>query len=167
MKKIAGNFIILHMCTKKQSSDVRFMRYKVKWTKIFVILGNFLPFYLLNNLENQILKKWKENLEMSSFHTCGPKITVIWCMLPEICNETDRTICHFGTFFAHILPPKQPRKSEFWKNERNTRDITILHIWSHDVWFVWKSDTWRRVPHLMNGVKRKGNLCSFGILLNI
>ena len=68
-----------------------------------VILGHFLPFYPLKNAKNQNFEKWKNLLEISSFYTCVPKITVTWCTFPEIWSETDRTFCHFGPFFA-LLP---------------------------------------------------------------
>ena len=73
------------------------------------------------------LKKWKKHLEMLSLYTCEPNITIIWSILPEIWNTTDRTFCHFGLFFV-LLPPWQPRKSKFWKNEKMTVDIIILHM---------------------------------------
>ena len=46
-------------------------------------------------------------------------MTIIWCMVPEIWSATDRIFCHSGPFFA-LLPPYGPRKSKFWKNEKNT-----------------------------------------------
>ena len=60
MKKFAGDIIIiLHMCTKNQSYDVRFLRYGVRQTKIFVILGHFLHFYPPNNTKNQNFENMK------------------------------------------------------------------------------------------------------------
>ena len=53
-------------------------------TKIFIILDHFCPFKLppLTTWKIKILKNWKKHLEMSSFHTRAPKITIISCMLP-------------------------------------------------------------------------------------
>ena len=49
-------------------------------------------------------------------------------MVPEIWSVMDRIFCHFGPFFA-LLPPYQPKKSKFWKNEKKTPgDIIILHM---------------------------------------
>ena len=45
------------MYLQSQSYDVQFLRYGVKWTELFVILGHFLPFYPSNNLENQNVEK--------------------------------------------------------------------------------------------------------------
>ena len=69
-----------------------------------VILGHFMPFYPLKTSKNQDFEKRKILLEISSFNTCVPKITTIWCMVPEIQSKTDRIFCHFGPFFA-LLPP--------------------------------------------------------------
>ena len=62
------NHQFTHVRKKSQSYDVRFLRYRV--TKIFVILGHFLPFYhLLMILNIKILKKGKKCLEILSFYT--------------------------------------------------------------------------------------------------
>ena len=75
-----------------------------------VILGHFLPFYPPKKPQNQNFEKWKNLLEISSFYTCAPKITIIWCTVPEIRSETDRIFCHFGPFFP-LLPPSTPTPS--------------------------------------------------------
>ena len=69
-------------------------------------------------------------------------------MVPQIWSATDRIFCHFGPFFA-LLPPYGPRKSKFWKNEKNTwryyHFTHVYHKWqSYDVWFlrygVWQTE---------------------------
>ena len=80
-------------------------------------------------------------------------MTIIWCIVPEIWNLTDRIFSHFGPFFA-LLPPKQPWKSKLWKNEQNTWRIhhftNVYHKWqSYDVW------------SLRNGVQQKEFFLSF------
>ena len=67
-------------------------------------------------------------------------MTIIWCMVPEIWSMTDRIFCHSGPFFA-FLHPYGPRKSKFWKNEKNTwryyHFTNVYHKWqSYDVWFL-------------------------------
>ena len=67
-------------------------------------------------------------------------MTIIWCMVPEIWSVTDRIFCHYGPFFA-LLPPYGPRKSKFWKNEKNTwryyHFTNVYHKWqSYHVWFL-------------------------------
>ena len=134
---------------KWQSHDVWFLRYGVNQTWIFLILNHFLPFCSTNNVKNQnfekmtiiwcivpeifcpftspphslkswrikILKKWEKPLEILSFYTSVPKIMIICCTVPEIwCIFV---IFHFGLFFA-LSPTKQPKKSKFHENEKNT-----------------------------------------------
>ena len=60
MNKITGDIIILHVHPKPQSYEVRFLRYEVRNTEFFVILGHFLPFYSPNNLKNQNFEKMKK-----------------------------------------------------------------------------------------------------------
>ena len=67
-------------------------------------------------------------------------MTIIWCLVPEIRSITDINFCHSGLFFA-LLPPYGPRKSKFWKNEKNTwryyHFTNVYHKWqSYDVWFL-------------------------------
>ena len=49
------------MYHKWQSYDVWFLRYWAQWTKFFVILDHFLPFYPHNNPKNQSFEKMKKN----------------------------------------------------------------------------------------------------------
>ena len=67
MKKIAGDIIILHMCTKNHN-HMRYSSWDTKWDRI---LGHFclLNPPPLNNPQNQNEQKnkWKKHLEMSSF----------------------------------------------------------------------------------------------------
>ena len=72
-----------------------------------LLKGHFLPFYPPKNLKMRILKKWKKLLEIS-FYTCLPKITIIWCAIPEIQSKTDRMFYHFGPLFALYSPPEAP-----------------------------------------------------------
>ena len=70
-----------------------------------LILGHFLPFYPPKNLKNQNFEKWKNLLEILSFYTSVPKITLIWCTVPQIQSETENIFYHSGPFFA-LLPPR-------------------------------------------------------------
>ena len=105
MKTNAGDIIISHKCTKNHN-HMRYSSWDTEWDR-----QNFLSFWTISWLYTPItikfLKQWKKHLEMSSLYTCVPKITIIWCMLPEIWNTTDITFCHFGTFFA-LSPPMDP-----------------------------------------------------------
>ena len=96
--------IILHMCTKNDNPDVRFLRYWVRRTEFFVILDQFLPLYPpLTTWKIKILKKWKKTPgDIIILHVCVRKMTIIWCMVPKILGATDRIFLHFGPFFAFL-----------------------------------------------------------------
>ena len=49
-----------HVHQKPQSHEVRFLRYGMRQTEIFVIFGYFLPFYPPNIPENQNFEKMKK-----------------------------------------------------------------------------------------------------------
>ena len=72
--------------------------------RFFVVLDHFLSFYPLKICKIKILKKWTKSLELLSFYKCVPQMTIIWCMVLEIWNATDRIFCLFGTFFALSFP---------------------------------------------------------------
>ena len=105
-KKKPGDIIILHKCTINDNHMI-YGSWDMKCTRqtFFLILAicHFLPFYLPNNLKNEISKKWKKRLEISSFYTSVPKIMIIGYTVPEIWQVTDViVIFHFGQFFAPL-----------------------------------------------------------------
>ena len=61
-----------HVYQKLWSYDVCFLRYGVRQTEFFAILGDFLPFYTPTTRKTKTLKKWKKTLEILSFYTCVP-----------------------------------------------------------------------------------------------
>ena len=69
-KKIAGDIIILHMCTKNHN----YMRYS-SWDK--------------KNEKMKFSKKLKKYLEVLPFYTGVPKIMIRWCTVSEIWCTTD------------------------------------------------------------------------------
>ena len=62
-------------------------------------------------------------MEILSFYTCVPSIKIIWCMVPEIWNSTDRIFF----FFFVILGNFNALKNENIKHEKIPGDIIILH----------------------------------------
>ena len=58
----------------------------------------FCPFTPLTTQKIRILKKWKKGLEILSFYTSVPQMTILWFMAPEIWNVTDIIFCHFVIF---------------------------------------------------------------------
>ena len=97
VKKLAGDIIILHMCTKKHN-HLRLLIYGVKGTKFFVILGYFCSF---TSLTTWTIEK-KQHLQISLFYKCVPKITIIWCTYDFWDIESNRQFfaiwCHFVLF---------------------------------------------------------------------
>ena len=63
MKKMPGYIILLYrnVYHEWRSDDIWFLKYKVWQTEIFDILGQFLPFQPLDNMENQNFNIEKKN----------------------------------------------------------------------------------------------------------
>ena len=123
-----------HVYHKWQSYTPQFLRY-------WALRTNFLSWRSKN------FQKWKYFLEIWSFYTCAPKITIIWCMVPEIRSETDSNFCHFWLFFALLLPSpiNDPKNQNFEKKKEKKKvsgDIILLciHVYiewrSYDIWFL-------------------------------
>ena len=100
-KKTAGDIFILHKCTINENHIMYGASYAAWKTEFFVILDHILPFYPTNNL--LFGKKRKNHLELLSFHTCVPWMTIIWCKVPKIWSTSDKIFCHCGPSFA-LLP---------------------------------------------------------------
>ena len=136
-----------------QSYDVRFLRYGVRQTEFFVILGHFLPFYhhpiMIPKNQNFERKKMKKCLEILSFYTYMCTIYedhIIYGSSNIRCNR--QKILSFWAIFClypHHLPPshppqQQPQKSKFWRNEKTTATYDFTHVHhksqSYNVWFL-------------------------------
>ena len=74
-------------------------------------------------------------LEISSFYTYVPKITIKWCMVPEIWSATDSIFCHYGPFLA-LLHPYEPRKSKF---EKMKKEKAWIYYHFTNVYHKWQS----------------------------
>ena len=75
-------------------------------------------------------KKNKEkHLEISLFHTCVPKILMIWSTVPEIYSATDWNWSLWVIFCFFTSPsPKNPKNQNFEKMKKIAGDIIILHM---------------------------------------
>ena len=81
IKELTGDINILHQCTKNHNHMI-FNSQNMMWIALQVILGHLC---LLPNFwpkKSKFLKKRKKHLDISSFYTCIPKITIIWCIVP-------------------------------------------------------------------------------------
>ena len=105
-----------------------------------LFFGHFFDLLPPINPKNQNFEKWKNLLEISWFYTCWPKITIRWCMVPEIWSEMDRIFCHFLPFFA-LLPPNNPENQNFEKMKNAPEKVTILHMYTknhhHMIYASW------------------------------
>ena len=111
MKKIAGDIIILHMCTKNEN-HMRYSSCDTKWDIIFWHFGPFFAFLTASTLttqKNKILKKWKKHLEMSSFQTCATKKHdhMMYAYSDMKCLQRHNFLSFQATFcfFAQLLTP--------------------------------------------------------------
>ena len=76
----------------------------------FIILSYFLPFYLPNSPKNQILKKWRKRLGISSFYICTKNYDQMmygfWDMVHDRCNcyfSFWAIFCHFTSLTAQKI----------------------------------------------------------------
>ena len=92
---------------------------------------NFLSFWaiftLLHSYQSRKSKFWKNKKSIwrccHFLYTCIPKITITWCMLPEIWSVRDIIFCHFGPFFCPLtpLPPNNLENQNFEKLKKARR----------------------------------------------
>ena len=110
--KISEDIINLHLCTKNfdmiySSWDKEHDGLKTDWRTVL----------LPKTPKNQNVEKKKKKIqETISFYTSVPKITIIWCMVPEIRSEKNRTFCYFGQFYALLPPHNNPENQNYKKN---------------------------------------------------
>ena len=99
---------------------------KLNRINVFVILGNFLPFYTPTS-QIKIWKKWKKHLDVSSFNTSVPKIMIICYIAPEIWHLADViVIFYFGLYLPlYCLTDWQMKISKKWRQK--TPGGIILH----------------------------------------
>ena len=104
-KKNSLDITILHMQTKINDQMVY-----GSWDMVldnmnfFSFSAIFGPFPTLTNQTMKFFKKWKKQLEISSFLICRPNILIRWFTDPDIwCLTYGIAIFHFRLFFA-LLP---------------------------------------------------------------
>ena len=109
--------------------DLQFLRNRVWQTEI----GNYGSFFVLyppppplKTQKIKTLKKWKKFLEISSFYTCVPKITIIWGVVPETRSKPDILFCNLGPFFA-LLPPITNLRIKILKKWKKHLEMTSFY----------------------------------------
>ena len=72
----------------------------------------------------------KKLLDISSFYTGVPKLTIICYTVSEIWHVTNVVVIfHFGLFFAlYPPPPKNPKNQNSKKIKKTPGDIIILQM---------------------------------------
>ena len=104
----------------------------MRQTEFFLVLDHFLPLLPtpapLTTQITKILKKWKKQLDISSFYTSVPKMTIIWYMVPGIWRFwTDRIFLSSWAIFLPFYPLRARKMKISKKMKKIPRDIIILH----------------------------------------
>ena len=126
MKIFAADIIILQMCTKNHnhmtygSWDMECHRQK--FLSLWTIFCLFTPLW---TQKIKILKKWKNHLKILLFYKYLLHMTVIWHMVFQIWNATDKIFCHFGPFFCPFALLNNPENQNFEKLEKALGAIII------------------------------------------
>ena len=100
-KKDAGDISILHSRTKNHNHMMYSPWIRSKTERAFCHFKPFFALYLPNNPKNQYVRKILKCLEMSSFYICVTKITIIWCLLPDI--SCDVRFLRYGAWKTEFL----------------------------------------------------------------
>ena len=118
-KKMLRDIILLyiHVYHKWISYDIWLLIYEVQQTDIFIILGYFLPFQPLDNLENQNSNIEKNTWRYYYFTHLHHKWQYNHMMVPEIWSMTVIIFCLSRPFFPFYPPNNLKIKIlKKWKN---------------------------------------------------
>ena len=148
-----GDIILLyiHVYHKWRSYDIWFLKYKVQQTEIFDILGHFLPFQPLDQLENQNVNIAKNTWGYYHLHICT--INYNHMMYGSWDKEHDRhNFLSFWTVFCPFTPLWTQKIKILKKWKKYLKILSFYkHKWqSYDVWF------------LRYGVQQTEFFCHFG-----
>ena len=128
MKKLPEDIILLyiHVYHKWRSYDIWFLKCKVWQTEIFDILGHFLLFQPLENLENQNFNIEKNTWRYYHFIHLHHKWQSydIWFLR----YATDIIFCHSRLFFCPFTPLCTQKIKIFKKMEKIPVDIIFINM---------------------------------------
>ena len=130
IKKMPGNIILLYIRVhnKWRSCDIWFLKYKVQQTEIFDILGHFLPFQPLNNLENQNFNIEKNTWRYYHFTHLQHKWQSYDVWLLRYGAQQTEFFVILDCFFALYLPSSPPPLSPPSPPSLTNWKIKILKI---------------------------------------
>ena len=138
MRKMPGDAIILHKCTKNYDHMVY-----CSWDMVldrcncyFSFWAIFGPFNPLTCLKNKNFKKWKKHLEISLFYKSVPKIMIICSAVPEIWHVTDVLLFFILGYFLPFYPPNSP-KNKILKKWKKDTEISSFYIWVPKMMMRW------------------------------
>ena len=129
MKKMAGDIIILDKCTI-HSNHIMYVFWDMehKRQNFLSFWTVFCPFTSLWTQKIKFLKKIKKCLQILSFWTCVPYITIILCMVSEIGSVMERIFCHFRLIFCSP-PPPPPNNLKNQTFEKMKKHLEILSFY--------------------------------------
>ena len=128
-EELAGDIIILHMCTKNQLYEVRFLKYGAQRTDFFVILDHLLLFYPPNNLQSQNFQEIKKAsrdttiLQVCTINGNHMMMYASWDLVGE-----RRNFLRFWTVFCPFNPLTTQKIKILKKWIKKPGDIIILRI---------------------------------------
>ena len=147
MKKIPGDIIILHLCTKSEGSrDMECDGQK------FMSFWDFCPSSPLTAPRKS--KFWINEKNIWRY-TCVPQMETIWCMVREIWSVTG----HFLSFY----PFKNLRNQHFEKTKKAPGVIIILHL-GNTIGNYMMYGSWDIERNGQNFLSFWTNFCPFTIL---
>ena len=106
----------------------------------FVVLDHLLPFYPLNNPENQNYKKWKKPWRLHNL-TQISNIMIIWYTVPEMWHLRDVIVIFHLGLFSPLLSLLIARKIKIFKKWKKPLELSSFHTsvtksWSHTILFL-------------------------------
>ena len=109
------------MCTISEDHDIWFLKYKVRQTEIFVILGHFLTFQPSDNLESQNFKIEKSSWRYYHFTHLQHKWQLydVWLQKYGAQQRIFFILDHFLPFYQ----PKNLKNQNFEKMKKLPWDI--------------------------------------------
>ena len=116
------------MCTINEDHKIYFSwNIRCNREKFFSFWAIFCPFSPLTTRKTKILKLKKTPGHIIMLHICTINDNHMIYGSWDMERNRKNFFSHSGPFFA-LLPPYEPRKSKFWKNEKNTWRYIILQM---------------------------------------
>ena len=134
MNKFAADIIILHMCTKNHN-HIMYGSWDTEWDRqnFLSFWTIFCPFALYKNQNFNIEKNTWRYYHFTHLHHKWQSCDVWFLSYGVQWTEFFIILDCFLLFY----PPKQPKKSKFWKNEKNGMDILSFYTGVTQMTIIW------------------------------